>query len=405
VGPDYFAESILGGKPYRLRAVVTSGNPLLGCANTKKVQEAFRRLDFYAYTGLFMEEAAWYADVVLPVCSGLEMETVYMRRDDRAVRWQKQAVPRVGQSRPDWEVWIDLAHALAAHDRKHPAAYWKDSFPPEWKDYRKLWAAFVAHTPGMGGMAQGRLGRRAEPLRWPCPTVKHPGVSTLYLDHPSWYTAAEALDPAFKGKRFLTPSGKVEVYTAAMDRKLAAAGHSALPVFYTHPEVTGKNPTLAYTAEFVRNPVNPQAVTPRVRLGVISDGAVHARYPLMGIVGRPSVVHFAGVTQWTNTGKQLNGIRLIQIHPAAAARAGVKDGDAVVVESPRGSIAGTALLWAGIREDTVFVPNTFGPAQKVAVDLGAPLYEAANVLLDDRYYDNLSGQQAYKCFACRVRKA
>ena len=24
---------------------------------------------------------------------------------------------------------------------------------------------------------------------------------------------------------------------------------------------------------------------------------------------------------------------------------------------------------------------------------------------DDRYYDNLSGQQAYKCFACRLRKA
>jgi hypothetical protein len=31
--------------------------------------------------------------------------------------------------------------------------------------------------------------------------------------------------------------------------------------------------------------------------------------------------------------------------------------------------------------------------------------DAANYLLDDRYYDNLSGQQAYKCFACRVRKA
>jgi hypothetical protein len=26
-------------------------------------------------------------------------------------------------------------------------------------------------------------------------------------------------------------------------------------------------------------------------------------------------------------------------------------------------------------------------------------------LLDGRNYDNLSGQQAYKCFACRVRKA
>ena len=62
-------------------------------------------------------------------------------------------------------------------------------------------------------------------------------------------------------------------------------------------------------------------------------------------------------------------------------------------------------MWNGIREDTIFVPNTFGPMQKMADELGTPLYEPANVLLDDRYFDNLSGQQAYKCFACRVRKA
>jgi anaerobic selenocysteine-containing dehydrogenase len=405
VGPDYFAESILTGKPYRLRAVVTEGNPILGCANTKKVQEAFRKLEFYAFTGLFMEEAAYYADVILPVCSGLEMETVYMRRDDRSIRWQKQAVPRVGESKPDWEIWIDLAHATAKLDKKNSPGYWADAFPKEWKDYRKLWATFVDNTPGMGGMTQERMEKRTEPLRWPCPTAKHPGVSTLYLDHPSWYEAAEALDPANKGKRFLTPSGKVEITTADLDRKLAVAGHTALPVFYTHPEVTGKNPTLTYLNEFVRNPVNPGAWTPKVEIGALSTGEVHKDFPLMGMVGRPSVVHFAGVTQWTYAGKQMNGIRLIQIHPKAAEAAGVKDGDAVIVESPRGAVSGTALVWKGIREDTIFVPNTFGPMQKMAAEFGDPLYEPANTLLDDRYYDNLSGQQAYKCFACRVKKA
>jgi anaerobic selenocysteine-containing dehydrogenase len=218
VGPDYFAESILGGKPYRLRALVTEGNPLLACANTGKVQDAFGKLEFYAYTGLFLEEAAYYADLILPVCSGFEMETVYMRRDDRAIRWQQQAVPRVGESKPDWEIWIELAHHMAERDKKHPPAYWKDAFPLEWKDYRRLWAAFVEHTPGMGGMTQQRLEQRAEPLRWPCPTLQHPGVSTLYLDHPTWYEAAVALDPANKGKRFLTPSGKVEIFTPSWTR-------------------------------------------------------------------------------------------------------------------------------------------------------------------------------------------
>ncbi len=57
VGPDYFAQSILTGKPYRLKAITTAGNPLIACADTTKVKEAFRQLEFYVYTGLFMEES------------------------------------------------------------------------------------------------------------------------------------------------------------------------------------------------------------------------------------------------------------------------------------------------------------------------------------------------------------
>jgi anaerobic selenocysteine-containing dehydrogenase len=101
----------------------------------------------------------------------------------------------------------------------------------------------------------------------------------------------------------------------------------------------------------------------------------------------------------------MNGIRFIQIHPAAAKRAGVSNGESIVVESPCGAVTGAALLWKGIREDTIFVPNTFGPMQKMAEEFGAPLYEPANTLVSDRYFDNLSGQQAYKCFACRIKKA
>ena len=67
-------------------------------------------------------------------------------------------------------------------------------------------------------------------------------------------------------------------------------------------------------------------------------------------------------------------------------------------------MTGTALLWEGIREDTIFVPNTFGPMQAAGDEFGLPRYDAANALTDDRYFDNLSGQQAYKCFACRIKK-
>lgn len=405
VGPDAFADAVLTGKPYRLRAVITEGNPLISSANSSKVRRAYAALDFYVYTGLFMEEAAYYADIILPVCSGLEFEGVYMRRDDRAIRWQEAAVPRVGQSRPDTEIWIGLAHAMARCDRHRPASYWTDAFPQEWADYKNLWDTIITHTPATAGMTRERLRTRSEPLRWPCPTTDHPGVSTLYLDHPSWYQAAEALDPSNKGKRFLTPSGKVEIFTPELDQKLAPTGHRALPVFYTHPEVTGANPTLAYGKEFVVNPLYPHALTRPVRLGIPGDDTVHKEFPLMGMTGRPSVVHFASLTHWTQTGQQLNGVRLIQIHPDTAHRSGIRNGDVLVVESPRGSITGTALIDPGIRRDTIFVPNTFGPAQELGDLFGNPRYEPANILVDDTLYDNLSGQQAYKCFACRIRKA
>jgi anaerobic selenocysteine-containing dehydrogenase len=405
VGPDWFAESILSARPYQLKAIVTEGNPIIACANTKKVQEAFRRLEFYVFTGLFMEEAAYYADVILPVCSGFEMEGVYMRRDDRSIRWQHAAVPRVGESKTDIEIWIDLASAMARVDTKNPPNFWTDNLRAEWKDYKKLWAEFVAHTPGMGGMTQARMEKRAEPLRWPCPTEQHPGVSTLYLDDRSWYEAAVSLHPANKGKRFLTPSGKVELFTPALDQKLVVVGHRALPSFYTHPEVTGNNPTLEYQSDLVNNPINPGSLTLNVKIGAISDGKIHQDFPLMGIVGRASVVHFAGVTQWTHLAKQVNGTRLVQIHPNVAAPFNIQNGDRITVETPRGAVAGTAWLWAGIREDTIFVPNSFGPMQIVGDEFDMPRYEPANVLTDDRYFDNLSGQQAYKCFACRVRKA
>jgi anaerobic selenocysteine-containing dehydrogenase len=384
--------------------VVTEGNPLISSANTAKVRKAYEQLDFYVYTGLFMEEASHYADVVLPVCSGLEFEGVYMRRDDRAIRWQDAVLPRVGQSRPDPEIWVGLARALARNDRRQPASYWTDAVPAAWADYRILWDTFVAHTPGMGGMTRQRMAARAEPLRWPCPTVDHPGVSTLYLDHPSWYQAVDSLGAEHRGKRFLTASGKVELTTPELEAELAPAGHRALPIFYTHPDVTGDNPTISYDDRYVVNPVNPQALTQPVRLGVPRDRR-RRRYPLMAMTGRPSVVHFASVTHWTPTGERLNGIRLVQVHPDTARRYGIAHGDGVVVENDRASVTGTAVVTEGIRPDTIFVPNTFGPAQQVGDVFGDPRYEPVNALADDGLYDNLSGQQAYKCFPCTIRKA
>lgn len=402
VGPDWFATSILDSRPYKLRAVFMEGNPIVDSANSARVRRAYEQLEFLVYPGLFMEEPAYYADYILPVPSVLEMDTIYMRRDDRAIRWCNKAVPVVGESRPDIHIWIDLAKKMATLDRKHPPEYWTSNLRDEWKDYRHLWDdVFAKHTPGVAGMTSARMAQSAVPLRWPCPSADHAGVSTLYLDHPSWTSVAEAL--GHPGKRFLTPSGKVEIYTPELEAKLTPVGHHALPPFYSHPEATGDLPSVRHLNELVDNPINPGSLTPKAVIPTTVPRP--AGFPLVGMIGRPSVVHFATITQWTPTGKQLNGIRLVQLHPQTAAAAGIVNGDLIRVESPRGTVSATALLFDGIRPDTIFVPNLFGPNQTLGEEIGLPLYEPANTLVDDRYFDNLSGQQAYKCFACRVVKA
>jgi anaerobic selenocysteine-containing dehydrogenase len=404
LGPDTFARAILDEDPYRLRAIFLMGNPLVDSADNKRVRAAYEKLELLVVPSLFMEESTLFADYVLPVPSVLEQDCVYMRRDDRAIRWSNKALEPQGESRPDIHFWIDLAQAMGNLDTKHAPSYWKDNLPLAWKEYRTLWDdVFVKHTPGMAGMTSKRLRDSSEPLRWPCPSLEHPGASTLYTDHPSWAIVAKSL--GHEGKRFFTPSGKVEIFTREMHEKLAIAGHAALPPFYTHPDVGGGIPTVEHLAERVANPLHPNTMTPKVKLGVAPKEGIRAAFPLLGMIGRPSVVHFATMTQWTRTGKQMNGVRLVQIHPRTAAQAGIRDGETIHVESPQGTITATALLFDGIREDTIFVPNLFGPAQKVGDDFGLPRYEAANELVSERHFDSLSGQQAYKCFACRVVKA
>ena len=246
--------------------------------------------------------------------------------------------------------------------------------------------------------------RRNEPPRWPRPTEHHPGVSTLYLDHP-FMAKPPSHQPGEQRQTLPDTQRQGRAFTPELDRKLATAGHRALPSFYTHPEVTGSHPALEYSQDLVPNPVNPGALTPAVKIGILADQSARRDFPLMGIVGRASVVHFSGVTQWTYVGKQMNGVRLVQMHPTVAAAAGIRNGEAILVESPRGSIAASALVWDGIREDTIFVPNSFGPMQTMGDEFGLPRYEPAHALTDDRHFHNLSGQPAYTCFARRVRTA
>ncbi len=425
--PDFFAEAILGENPnfpYQVRAICTyQGNMLTQNSNTQRVIKALSKEGlFYVNFGLFPDEDDYFADYKLPVTTFLEMDHVH-RRLDRGIMWRDKVVDPIGESREDMHIFATLADAMADLDTKRPPEWWRDNLSLEWHANKKaLWNAQPADSITADRMQAvkdaGPVDKR-NILRVPCPGPDHPstkhlaqkgkeylapdgghpGTSVMFLDDPSWTSV-------FDGKRFPNDSNKVEIYTDAEQERLAKYGHTCIPEFYMSPENMDGNPTLEYLDELV--PVNMGAgvnnMTQKVKLGVKPNPNLRKEYPVQLVTGRPSSVHFHQVTHWCWSLVQASGERYVQMHPKMAKSIGVDTGDTVKVETPRGSLTGPALVWDGIQENTIFIPHTFGPKQQVHADVGRGPWETVNVLTAS-YYDNLSGQQDYKCQLCRVSKA
>ncbi|GAC1517255.1 MAG: molybdopterin oxidoreductase family protein [Gemmatimonadaceae bacterium] len=84
-------------------------------------------------------------------------------------------------------------------------------------------------------------------------------------------------------------------------------------------------------------------------------------YPLYLTTGR-ILAHYQSGTQTHRVAQleRLAGPPCADVHPYAARRAGIRDGDQVRLVTRRGAATFTARVTAGIREDTVFVPFHWG---------------------------------------------
>ncbi|BDF67810.1 formate dehydrogenase [Oscillospiraceae bacterium] len=70
--------------------------------------------DFFVNTELFMTDTCRYADIVLPVCSSFERENFTARAG--YIYLSEQAIPKLGQSRSDLDVLVDLSRLLKTKD-------------------------------------------------------------------------------------------------------------------------------------------------------------------------------------------------------------------------------------------------------------------------------------------------
>jgi NADH-quinone oxidoreductase chain G len=90
---------------------ITGENPLVSFQDILKVEEVLKDIEFLVVQDIFFTDTAKLADVVLPACSWLEKEGMFMSATGNIQRTPK-LLKETGVSLPDWKIFIDLAKRM-----------------------------------------------------------------------------------------------------------------------------------------------------------------------------------------------------------------------------------------------------------------------------------------------------
>jgi ferredoxin-nitrate reductase len=157
----------------RLKAIwIAATNPTVSLPDLHQVRRALSGAELVVVQDPYHPtETTQFADVLLPVAQWGE-KTGTMTSSERLVSFSEQVLKPPGVALPDWQILARFGEAMGF-----------SGF--QFEDSGAVWNEFIGLTAGrpcdMAGMTSERL-RRARHLRWPCPSVDHPGTERLYLD-------------------------------------------------------------------------------------------------------------------------------------------------------------------------------------------------------------------------------
>ena len=389
--PVAWLDAMLVGRPYPIRALISGNNPAAQWPDHGRVHAALAGLDLLVHVELFENETSALADYVLPAASGIEKGGIGRLAEDRRIVWNERLVDPPGEARSDHWIWIELGKRFGYDDvlkeaYKDPAVFWDD--------------AFRHATPALRGISMARL--RASPHR----TVRAPLARDTDAESGTLYLAGSTAFGCMPGKRFPTESGRLEFWTLRLERKYRQMGLSALPEFHAEAEHSVALPYLTPAAGD-GGVLSPFFAAP-ARVGAVaiadpsaaSPGALlrAAGFDTVLVTGRPAASHFHSWTHYFWQAQEMWPELYCQIHPEKAARAGVADGDRVVIETVRGRIEARAWVTAGIRPDVAYVP--FGWDRSQPYHPGDPVNRLTAGALDP-----ISHQSNLKTHLCRLLRA
>jgi len=188
--PQKTVKAVLNGDPYPVEALYIPGAAMLQAYNdSQEVLRALRQVGFSVVAELFMTPTAEMADIVLPVATYLEADSIHLCELAPAVSVVQQ-VASVGEAWSDLHIYNELSKRLGFGE-----AFWPDE------------TSALDYLLGPAGLS-------FEEFR----EVGLLPAHKLYREH--------------ERAGFDTPSGKVELYS----RQLADWGFDPLPAFREPPE-------------------------------------------------------------------------------------------------------------------------------------------------------------------------
>jgi len=150
----------------KIKALYVIGeNPLITDPDLRHVEAALKHLDVFIVQDIFLTHTAKQATIVLPGTSFAEKDGTFSNTE-RRVLLVRQAIPPVGDSRPDWMITQDLSTRVG--------------YPMHYDSPEAIFEEMKSLTPSYAGMTYARLAGNG--LQWPCPTPEHPGTVFLHKD-------------------------------------------------------------------------------------------------------------------------------------------------------------------------------------------------------------------------------
>jgi anaerobic selenocysteine-containing dehydrogenase len=183
------------------------------------------------------------------------------------------------------------------------------------------------------------------------------------------YIRGEVKYQKHKEKGFSTPTGKFELYATSLEKW----GYDPLPRYRESPESPYSTPEL------------------------------YKKYPYILITGMRSPGFFHTENRQIPWLRELHREPVVEIHPETAEKEGIREGDWVVIESPRGQVRQRAKLFAGIDPRVIGAQHAWWfPEQKDP----AHGWDESNInILTDNVYDSCDpamGATSVRTLLCKI---